>query len=185
MRISLLASALLITCIISSAISLATSQIFSIYDVQLGAPADRVLSSLSNRYTLKKLSDERNLQVWSVTEKSGSDGEWYDLAFSHGKVASIITHLADYKSEDASKLVNRLFNELYSRGIPAKKDDTPAQLMGTRYFEAQIKLQRFPVQDKDQESIYIDLGNHESLALQLTKGIDQPSAVGLVRTKSR
>ncbi|HEY6351479.1 MAG TPA: hypothetical protein VI636_18910 [Candidatus Angelobacter sp.] len=163
-----------------------SQQFKSVYDVRVDAPAEQVLAGLAERYDLKKDdTGSETLQDWVVTAKGDADSDWYELLIREGKVYAIMSHRGDYRSDDAAKLLSEVFNELYNHATVSPVQDKVSQLWGERNLNTSVTLQRFSVRDKDEQTIFIELGNNERLRLELVKYIGKPAEVSVVHIRGK
>ncbi len=149
--------------------STATAPTPDISWVKVGMAQQEVLSGLTGHFKMTKEGDLNEtgsqIQIWAVESLTLPAQEFWEIAFSDGKVVSIITNSLRSLQGDALALAQRLFVELYARG---DTDNSKAgKFLGTRDLTVQVKMFQMPSDKGNEETMRFEFDNGRSFEIKI------------------
>jgi hypothetical protein len=160
----------------------ATTNVTSIYDVQLGMNIADVLAGLQGKYSIESTEVEKDLRHYTIT--GWPDRRYdYEIFALNGKVMSVCTNDAKSYSGDTFVVGTELFDALYTAGQPRR--DKIGETMGVRDVNLTAQLQK-PSFDSTSRTLIFNLPGEDfrlsflnapngtpSLLVQRVKSLDE------------
>jgi hypothetical protein len=148
--------------------------------VGIGMAREIVLSGLAGRYKLTKEDlgggAGSQLEVWLVEEKASStSADFWEIAFTDGKVGSVITRLSPTLHGDAVGLAQQLFAELYPR---ADVDSGQvAKFLGTRRITVDVELGQMSSGKSNEETMRFQFPNGRIFEIKIAAPLTSAPSV--------
>jgi hypothetical protein len=147
--------------------------------VGIGMAREIVLSGLAGRYKLTKEDlggGASQLEVWLVEEKASStSADFWEIAFTDGKVGSVITRLSPTLHGDAVGLAQQLFAELYPR---ADVDSGQvAKFLGTRRITVDVELGQMSSGKSNEETMRFQFPNGRIFEIKIAAPLTSAPSV--------
>lgn len=140
-----------------------------------------VLGGLAGHFKLTKEGDlnetESKIEIWAVESLTLPAPEFWEIAFTEGKVGSIITNSLHPLQGDALTLAQRLFVELYARG---DADNSKAgKFLGTRDLTVQVKMFQMPSDKGNEETVRFQFDNGRMFEIKINVPVKGSSDVNI------
>jgi hypothetical protein len=140
-----------------------------------------VLSGLAGHFKLTKEGSGNEtgsqIEIWSVESTSQSAQEFWEIAFSEGKVASIITNSLRPLQGEALTLAQRLFAELYPRGDV--DNSKVGKFLGTRDLNVQVRMFQMTSDKGNEETMRFQFENGTSFEIKINVPVKGSPAVSI------
>lgn len=151
-------------------ISLDSSSAADVSWVKVGMPQQVVISGLTGHFKLTKEGGDSEtgsqIEIWAVESLSQPAPEFWEIAFTDGKVGSIITNSTRLLQGDALTLAQRLFAELYPRGNA--DNSTVGKFLGDRDLTIQVKMFQMTSDKGNEETMRFQFDNGRSFEIKIT-----------------